>query len=516
MNAVTNAALGAGLAVAVAAQLARWLRVLQREHYDPSAPGRFLVRWSLTPVGSATSTWRRALNPSVVALVAVIALACAGLDRWAALVTVLYGVACPWGLSPRGRSGPLVWTRRLATVAALSAALVGVAGVAGATSRPFLVALVVVWLVPVLVALAAVLVAPLEERRARAFVDQAVARLARVHPRVVAVTGSFGKTSTKSHLVDLLGPDAGVVASPRSFNNRAGLSRAVNEQVGDDTRVFVAEMGTYGPGEIRALCAWCPPEISVVTAIGPVHLERMGSIEVIDAAKHEVTEAARVVVVNVDDERLARWVDGLVAAGKKVRTAGSLAAADVRVVESGSTWSLVVDSTERATLARPGGAHATNVACAVAAALELGATLEDVARRLEGLRAVEHRATVATAASGVLVVDDTFNANPASAAASIDLLARLDAGGRRVVVTPGLVELGARSHDDNRDLARRVAAVGASLAVVGRTNARDLAEGFGASAMRFDHREDAVAWVRATLTAGDAVLYLNDLPDHYP
>lgn len=516
MNVAWDAALSVGLAAALTAQLARWLRVLQREHYDPSAPGRFLVRWSLTPLGTATSAARRFVNPSIAALVAVVALASAGLDRWAALVTILYGLACPWGLSPRGRSGPLVWTRRLTTVAALSVVLAGVAGVAGATSRPFLVALVVVWLVPLLVALAALVLAPFEERRAKGFVDQAVARLARVRPRVVAVTGSYGKTSTKSHLVDLLGADAGVVASPRSFNNRAGLSRAINEQVGDDTRVFVAEMGTYGPGEIRALCAWCPPEIAVVTAIGPVHLERMGSIEVIDAAKHEVTEAARVVVLNVDDERLARWVDGLVAAGKKVRTAGSLAAADVRVVEADGAWRLVIDSIERATIARPVGAHATNAACAVAAALEFGVAADDVAPRLSALRAVEHRATVATAASGVVVVDDTFNANPAGAAAAVDLLAGLDVVGMRVVVTPGFVELGTRARVENRELARRVAAAGATLGVVGRTNARDLVEGFGASALRFARREDAVAWVRSTLGAGDAVLYLNDLPDQYP
>ena len=112
-----------------------------------------------------------------------------------------------------------------------------------------------------------------------------------MHPRVVAITGSYGKTSTKNHLAQLLGDD-GVVVTPRSFNNRAGLSRAINENLADGTRVFVAEMGTYGPGEIRALCSWCVPEIAIVTAIGPVHLERMKRLEVIEAAKYEITERA--------------------------------------------------------------------------------------------------------------------------------------------------------------------------------------------------------------------------------
>jgi len=337
-----------------------------------------------------------------------------------------------------------------------------------------------------------------------------------VRPRVVAITGSYGKTSTKSHLVDLLGANAGVVASPRSFNNRAGLSRAINEQLSDDTRVFVAEMGTYGPGEIRALCSWCPPEIAVITAIGPVHLERMKSLDVIEAAKHEVTERASLVVVNVDDERLAQWPGPLRATGKRVRTAGSLRDADVRVVEESGRWTLVIEGQSRGDVERPAALKATNVACAVATALELGADDATLLARLGELRAVEHRATVATAASGVVVVDDTFNANPASAAAALDQLRALASSGRRVVVTPGLVELGPAARTENRGLGERVAAQGAELVVVGRTNARDLLTGFGPGARRVANRDDAVAWVRSTLGPGDVVLYLNDLPDHYP
>ncbi|MDE3064994.1 MAG: hypothetical protein KGJ36_04915, partial [Acidobacteriota bacterium] len=158
MNAAVDALLGVGLGLAVAAQLARWLRVLQREHYDPAAPGRFLARWSWPPVGPARrSSTRRPVTLSEVALVATAALVAAREDRAAAAVSVLYGLACPVGLTIRGRSGALRWTRRLTLVAALSVALAGVAGAAGATGHPFLVALAVVWLVPLLVALSAVI-----------------------------------------------------------------------------------------------------------------------------------------------------------------------------------------------------------------------------------------------------------------------------------------------------------------------------------------------------------------------
>lgn len=161
----------------------------------------------------------------------------------------------------------------------------------------------------------------------------------------------------------------------------------------------------------------------------------------------------------------------------------------------------------------PQGIHPVNVAVAAAAALEAGATEADVAARLGELRPVESRSTVATAPSGVVVIDDTFNANPASAAAALALLASVSTGAR-VVVTPGLVELGPVAAAENSALAQRAHEIGARLIVVGETNARALAS--AGPVTRVATRTDAVELVRATLVARDAVLYLNDLPDHYP
>lgn len=537
--------LGFLVAAGWAAQMARWLRVLQREHYDPSAPFRVLGRWSAPAVRSANApTRRRDARPSMFSFIPkvgrlkerseprerrpfnisllwaclLVLFVLSRLDVGAALVSVVYGLTCPAGLSLRGRTSKLVWTRRLRLVAALATvvavALVVVGFVVGARWYGTVLA---IWSVPVLLDLSVRCLAPYEAHHAQRFVTQARQRLERVHPRVVAITGSFGKTSTKNHLVELLGPYAAVVASPRSFNNRAGLSRAINEQLVEGTRVFIAEMGTYGPGEIRDLCSWCPPEIAVVTAIGPVHLERMKTLETIEAAKHEITERASVLVVNVDDERLARWPDELRNAGKRVVTAGSLAdRADVLVRVEGSQWTIVVDGNVVVSLVAPLSAQATNVACALAVAWVLGESLTNLSARVASLQPVDSRQNVVTAPSGVVVIDDTFNANPQSARAALDLLASLEVTGRRVVVTPGLVELGRLQHQENLLLARRVAALGFELVVVSRTNAVALLAGFGEGARRFDARDDAVAWARKSLKEGDAVLYLNDLPDHYP
>ena len=307
------------------------------------------------------------------------------------------------------------------------------------------------------------------------------------------------------------------MASPRSFNNRAGLSRAINENLTDGTRVFIAEMGTYGPGEIRELCSWCVPEIAVVTAIGPVHLERMKSLEVIERAKFEITERCAVVIVNIDDARLEKWPGMLAGSDKRVRSAGSTnGGASVRVIERDGAWTVVVDGEELGSTSQVVGVQATNLACAIAAALELGLASGDVMARLAQVTPVANRLNVVNAPSGVVVIDDTFNANPQSALAALKVLLALPLSGRRVVVTPGLIELGRDQYGENLSLARKVAFHGVELVVVGRTNAVALAAGYEREPLRCNTRDDAVAWVRSSLVAGDGVLYLNDLPDHYP
>jgi len=509
-----------GIGLATAAQMVRWLRVLQREHYEPAAILRFLKRWSSPAVGAAKAVDRKESRPITLSHVCmVVAVASIALRQAPLFVvtSVVYGLFCPLGLSIKGRTSPLVWTRRLRMVAALGALgslLIGALALVLPVPLNWLCAGVVVWEVPFFLGLSARLLAPYERRQANRFVTTAATRLARVNPRVVAITGSYGKTSTKNHLADLFREDGGVVATPKSFNNRAGLSRAINEGLADGTRVFVAEMGTYGPGEIAELCAWCPPSIAVITAIGPVHLERMGSLDVIETAKFEITELAATVIVNSDDERLMHWPSRL--DGKRVRTAGSRQPADVRVQVEGDLWHIEIDGVEVATTAAMGSLQPTNVACALAAALELGLGVDQIAARLAALTPVANRATVVTAPSGVVVIDDTFNANPASADASLRLLSSLEVPGRRVVVTPGMIELGDEQYRENARFADRVAQHAVELVIVNRTNAVALRDGYGAPVRRFNVRDDAVAWVRASLAAGDAVLYLNDLPDHYP
>ncbi len=522
MSIALAAVLAVLLILAYCAQMARWLRVLQREHYDPTSLVRFLGRWSAPQVPSAKlrphGRPRRPVTLSHVLILAMfVTLAFRQWDLFVVAV-VVYGLFSPWGLALRGRTSALDWTRRLRTTAIVAGAFsVVVAGLGALAPHPLLAGAAMVLAVPPVLDLTTRALRPHEERGAKRFVDQAVARLERIHPRIVAITGSYGKTSTKSYLSALLADEYGVVASPRSYNNRAGLSRAINENLDESTRIFIAEMGTYGRGEIRELTSWCVPEIAVVTAIGPVHLERMGSLEVVEAAKREITERAATVVLNVDDARLAKWPSSLRDEGKRVITAGSKNPdADVRVVAESGRWRVVGEGATFATVDEILGVQPTNLACALGAALELGVSTEHLIAGLSRVTPVANRLNVATASSGFVIVDDTFNANPASAVAALKVLSSLELLGRRVVVTPGLVELGRDQYGENLRLGQLVEAIPGELVVVGRTNAVALAAGLSTAPKRFDTRDEAVAWVRTTLRPGDAVLFLNDLPDHYP
>jgi len=487
----------------------RWLRVAQREHYVPGSVQRFGRRW-----------WFGTGPPNL--LLAVVATAAAVVAVFVPVVALVSGIVAligPLGLSLRGRTSKLVWTRRLRVLAAVSAVLLVLVAAIG----------LAVGVGPAVAALAAIsadlvvdaglaITKPFEQRAARRFVAQAAAALDRVGPTRVAITGSYGKTTTKGYVRHLVEGTRSVVASPASFNNTGGLSRAVNEHLTPGTEVFVAEMGTYGRGEIADMCRWVRPDIGAIVAIGPVHLERMRSLDEIVLAKSEIASAPTV-VLNVDAHGLAVLADELAPEHTVVRVStGEHADADVLVLEQGDDkldvhvrGALIASVTLADAL--PG-----NVGCAVAIAGLLGVPADRIAERLPGLPSAEHRRQVVTTPRGVTVVDDTYNSNPAGAAAALSTLLALPAR-RRVVVTPGMVELGPVQDTENRIFAADAAGVVDDIVVVGRTNRGALLE--GARAGRADvveqpDREAATAWVRTHLAAGDAVLYENDLPDHYP
>jgi UDP-N-acetylmuramoyl-tripeptide--D-alanyl-D-alanine ligase len=492
---IAAAALGA-----MAASL-RWLRIAQREHYQPGSVTRFAIRW-----------WGSSRFNILLATSAIVATVGVWWVEWLGWLAVA-AVVGPLGLSIRGRSSTLSWTGRLRRLAIAAGVLVAVLMATGVINDRAGWAVTALVGLPVITDASLAVLGPIERRLGTKWVDQAKSRLAASGARVVAITGSYGKTTTKGYLGHLLAGRFRIVVSPASFNNRMGLARAINEHLAPGVDVFVAEMGTYGPGEIADLCSFVPPEIGVITAIGPVHLERFGRIEAIVAAKREILDQARVAVINVDEGLLAKVAEEEASHRKVVRVSARDNTADVSVVDQ----TLRVGTTEYGLVGPE--VFGVNLACAVGVAIELGVSPHEVARRLDDLPVAAHRRQIATSERGIVIIDDTYNSNPDGAVAALGTLLAVPGNGRKVVVTPGMVELGERQDEENQQFALLAVNQATDLLVVGRTNRRALLRGAAtgeATVTVVASRAEAVNWVRSHLGPGDAVLYENDLPDHYP
>ena len=430
---------------------------------------------------------------------------------WPGFVVALAQVG-PVGLAVRGRTAPLRWTARSRRLAFTCGVILALVFVGGAWGRAPAVVVAGLILLPLIVDLGLWGLAPVEARLGSKWVGRAEGRLSAIAPEVVAITGSYGKTTTKGYVAHLVAGSRRVVASPASFNNRMGLARAINESLAPGTEVFVAEMGTYGPGEIAAMCRWVTPTVSAIVSIGPVHLERFRTEERIVAAKAEILDQARVGVICVDHPLLLALAEERSSSMHVIRVStgerGMVTVSEGRVRIGGTDVAAV-----------PTGTFPANVAVAIGVCLGLGIDETQFLPRLADLPPAEHRQTITVSERGFTIIDDTYNSNPAGVRSGLSALAEASPTGKRAVVTPGMVELGPRQREENRSLAAAAAEVADHLLIVGRTNRHSLLEGAargGAAVTVVDDRTVAVQWVRENLGPGDAVLYENDLPDHYP
>ena len=489
----------------------KWLRVAQREHYIAGWTTRIAIGWGRSrPV----SWW-----PILVAAVLEFAGPSISADaRWTtiALPLVLFILIplWPWGLRFRGTSSPLQWTSRLRRLSALWLILAWtVMFVLSSLSLSYAIVLVA-FVAPGVMDIALVIAAPIEKALSKKWLLAAQKKLRQVNPTVVAVTGSYGKTSTKGYIAHLVSAKYSVVPSPASFNNLMGLARAVNDKLTPGAEVFVAEMGMYGEGEIRELSSLFPPDIAAITTIGEAHLERLGSRAAILRAKSEIVENAETVVLPIDDPDLATLANRCEAEGKRViRVSARGTKADVTVDPAKGTVTIGKD-TVPVQISSVG--HAVNIAVAIGIAHALDVPLAVLAPRLGNLPTAAHRAEPQQAPSGAIIIDDSYNANPIGAARAVDggVAMAAERKGPFIVVTPGMIELGQVQFDRNRDVAAQVAAVGGELFVVGYTNRKALVAGHS-SAQVFADRPAAMAAALERAGASGVILVENDLPDHY-
>ena len=334
---------------------------------------------------------------------------------------------------------------------------------------------------------------------------------------VVGITGSTGKTSTKDLTAAALGTAGPVGASPVSFNNEIGVPLTLLSAPAGAVAV-VAEMGARGVGHIATLAAVARPTVGVITNIGMAHAEFFGSREEVARAKGELLEAlpaAGHAVLCADDDmtpglRLrtdAAVLTGGVAAGADVRVSGVRLDDDLRpTFRLDTPWGAV----DVPPLPVRGAHQAGNAALAVAVAGVVGVGLEAAVAGLAGAVGSPWRMDLRRTPAGLVVLNDSYNANPTSMAAALDALAALGTGGgRRFAVLGPMAELGPHATEEHHRLGKLVAAAGVDALVVVAAPALDEgAREAGVDVIFVDGPEAAVAAIAPRLQAGDAVLVM--------
>jgi UDP-N-acetylmuramoyl-tripeptide--D-alanyl-D-alanine ligase len=336
--------------------------------------------------------------------------------------------------------------------------------------------------------------------------------------RVVAITGSAGKTTTKDTIAELVASRYRVVKNAGNLNNHLGLPLSLLElRHGAD--VAVMELGMNHAGEIRTLVDVATPEVRVWTNVGEAHIGHFGSVEAIADAKAEIMEGASpgtLLVANADDPLVMARVRGF--AGRTV-TFGTVEQAQVRAADiedlglDGSRAVLVTPAGRR-DLKVPllGRGHLMNVVCAAAVALEMGIDLDGIVERAAGLKPSSRRGAVLRLPKGVTVIDDSYNSSPSALRRSLEVLAR-SWGARRIAVVGEMLELGPLSESLHRECGRAAASSRLTrLVTIGGEPARALGEAAieaglpRAAVAHFANSTDAAPAVAAQVTSGDVVL----------
>ena len=387
-------------------------------------------------------------------------------------------------------------------------------------------AIVLVQMLPLILVLASLILLPFEKRKQEKFILEAKAILNEVNPLVIGITGSFGKTSTKEALARMLQVTLGATFwPPKSYNTQMGITRELRERLEKGHEYAVIEMGAYTRGSIKRLCELTPPGAALITGVGLCHYDRFGSHEDILSAKSELAQANRgILVCNGDNEGSRKIAElypgtktllyGFEGEGLDCHVLGykiSLEGTDFTLEWASKIYEGKTAHWGKAALSNIVGAF--TMACALGAdpvfALAVIRTLEPVSNRLQVKKEGD-----------VWVVHDAFNSNPVGFASALDVMRVLPAK-RRMVMTPGMIELGKLQKEENFRAAKMAGECCDLALVVGKTNREPLVEGFKMGGMLpeqihlVDSRKAAFEKMATLKREDDLILIENDLTDIY-
>ncbi len=380
-----------------------------------------------------------------------------------------------------------------------------------------------------MVLLAKILNTPVERMVYRKFYRQAQRKLKSMnHLSVVGITGSYGKTSSKNILASILNARYITRPTPRNLNTEYGLMITINNHLDKFDEVFIAEMGAYTRGEIKTLCDMVHPKYGILTRIGTAHLESFGSQENIQKTKFELIESLPsdgIAILNMDDELQTSYElknDVEVVWIGIDRLDADVVAKNIQCSGKGSTFDILFDGEKKAYPFETkllGKNNVYNILASVALGRKMGMTIEELQQGVRKTKQIEHRLELRDLGY-MYMIDDAYNSNPVGAKAALDVLAMMD--GLKVVVTPGMIELGEKQEELNREFGRQIASVADQVILIGEKITKPIQEGLkdaGYDKNKIHILNDVTKAYELIRTWKDKkdvfALFENDLPDNY-
>ncbi|MEX1137455.1 MAG: UDP-N-acetylmuramoyl-tripeptide--D-alanyl-D-alanine ligase [Balneolales bacterium] len=382
-------------------------------------------------------------------------------------------------------------------------------------------------LLPFILLFAGWLLYPVERVIQQNFKRHARKKLASIPElKTIAITGSYGKTSTKFFIKTLLAERFNVCFTPGSYNTPMGICKVINNDLQPAHQVLILEMGARYKGNIDELCKIAAPNVAVLTNIGVAHMETFGSIDAIRATKGEILNHLvndGVAVINADDTNLTDMVKY-----RNVKTItagldnGEFQASNISYDETGCRFTVTSPdgSSEKVFTHILGPHNVQNLLLAFAVGYHFGIRLKTMALAARKIEPVEHRMELKKSDS-ITIIDDAFNSNPIGARNAVETLSKFKTG-RRIIITPGMVELGDKENEENERFGFVIGNENLDhVYLVGPNKTKPIFEGIRRSG--FDMAKvtvvnnlfEANKQLKENFQAGDVVLYENDLPDMY-
>ena len=448
----------------------------------------------------------------------------------AALLAAIVGL--PFSNRVKNAKKPLVYTARvkrmIVTSLVLFAACFGLSIWFLTTALPhraFLAMGLLNAFVPLLVLLANLLNKPMELGINARYTRQAKRLLAACPDlQTVGITGSYGKTGVKFYLYTILRAWTDTLVTPASFNTPMGVVKTVRGELRSFHKVFLCEMGAKWVGDIKELCDIVHPKHGIITALGDQHLESFGSVENIIKTKYELADALPAdgrLYVNWDNDRIREHPPTHKYIKYGTREDCDYRAFDITAGASGTSFKVkapdgAVTQFETKLL---GGHIVVNITGAIACANGLGMPMDEMRLYVRRIEAVPHRMQLIDKGA-CTIIDDAFNSNPAGCKAALDTLAGMD--GMRILVTPGMIELGEKEDELNYTFGKQAAAACDFIALVGAKQTEAIRRGILEAGFP-EHRllveeEFSAAMQKIYALPGEKrkiILLENDLPDNY-